>query len=102
VDVNPAAAVLVAIAVGAVLLTAIGVLVSRDVYQRLHYLAPAATVGVAAAAAAIVVQEGLDQAGIKSVVTAALLFVVNPILTHVTARAARVHQRGRWEEDVPR
>jgi multicomponent Na+:H+ antiporter subunit G len=102
VDVNPAAAVLAAIAVAAVLLTAIGVLISRNVYQRLHYLAPAATVGVAAAAAAIVAQEGLDQAGIKAVVTAALLFVVNPILTHATARAARVHQRGRWDEDVPR
>jgi monovalent cation/proton antiporter MnhG/PhaG subunit len=102
VDVSAAAAVLLGIAVAAVLLSAIGVLVSRNVYQRLHYLAPAATVGVAATAAAIVVQEGLDQAGIKAVVTGALLFVVNPILTHATARAARVHQRGRWEEDVPR
>jgi multicomponent Na+:H+ antiporter subunit G len=100
VDVNPAAAVLLAIAVAAVLLTAIGILTSRNVYQRLHYLAPASTVGVVAVAAAIVVQEGLDQAGIKAVVTAAVLFVVNPILTHVFARAARVHQRGRWQQDV--
>jgi multicomponent Na+:H+ antiporter subunit G len=99
VDVNPAAAVLLVIAVAAVLLTAIGVLTSRNVYQRLHYLAPAATIGVGAVAAAIVVQEGFDQAGIKAVVTAAVLFVVNPILSHVIARAARVHQRGRWQED---
>jgi monovalent cation/proton antiporter MnhG/PhaG subunit len=102
VDVNTAAAVLLAIAVAAVLLSAAGVLLSRNVYQRLHYLAPAGTVGAAAVAAAIIVQEGLDQAGIKAVVTAALLFVINPILTHATARAARVHERGRWEEEIPR
>jgi multicomponent Na+:H+ antiporter subunit G len=102
VDVSAAVALLLTIAVASVLLTAIGVLVSRNVYQRLHYLAPAATVGVAAVAAAIVAQEGLDQAGIKAVVTAALLFVINPVLTHAFARAARVHQRGRWEEDPPR
>lgn len=96
---NVAVIVLLCVAAASVLLTSIGVLVSRDVYRRLHYLAPAATVGVVAVAAAIVVREGLDQAGIKAVVTAAILFVMNPILTHATARAARIHQRGRWEED---
>ena len=95
-----AVAVLLVIAGAATALTALGVLVSRNVYQRLHYLAPASTIGVAAVAAAIVVREGLDQAGIKALVTAAVLFVVSPILTHATARAARVHQRGRWEQDV--
>ncbi len=95
------AAVLLAIGVAAAALTAIGVLVSGNVYQRLHYLAPVGTVGVGAVAAAIVVQEGLDQAGIKAVVTAAVLFVANPILTHATARAVRVHERGHWDREEP-
>ncbi len=92
-------AVLLAIGCAAVLLTAVGVLVSRNVYQRLHYLAPAATVGVVAIAAAVVLREPLGQAGIKAVIAAVILLVVNPILTHATARAARVHQRGHWEEE---
>lgn len=91
--------VLLALAAASVLLTSVGVLMSRDVYQRLHYLAPAGTVGVAAVAAAMVLREGLHQAGIKAVIAAAILFVMNPILTHATGRAARVHQRGHWEED---
>lgn len=91
--------ILLAVAFAAVLLTSIGVLVSRNVYRRLHYLAPAATVGVVAVAAAVLAREGFDQAGIKALVAAAILFVMNPVLTHATARAARVHQRGRWEED---
>jgi multicomponent Na+:H+ antiporter subunit G len=102
VDVSAVSAALLAIAVAAVALTAAGVLISRNVYQRLHYLGPASTIGVAATAAAIVAQEGWDQAGIKAVVVAGLLLVVNPILSHATARATRVHQRGHWEEDPPR
>lgn len=94
-----AVAILLAAAAGSALLTALGVLFSRDVYQRLHFLAPAATIGVVSVAAAIVLREGLDQAGIKAILTGVVLFVMNPVLTHATARAARVHQRGRWEED---
>lgn len=96
---NLAVVILLCIAAAAVLLTSIGVLTSRQVYQRLHYLAPAGTVGAAAVAAAILLREGLDQAGIKAVLTGIVLLIMNPILTHATARAARVHQRGRWQED---
>ncbi len=96
---NTAIAVLLAIGVAAVLLTSIGMVVCRNVYRRLHYLAPAATVGVAAVAAAMVLREGLSQAGIKALLTGGVLFVMNPILTHATARAARVHERGKWQED---
>lgn len=99
---NAAITVLLCLAGAAVLLTSVGVLISRNVYQRLHYLAPAGTIGVVAVAAAILVREGLSQAGIKAVIAGAILFVMNPILTHATARAARVHQRGRWEEDGQR
>jgi monovalent cation/proton antiporter MnhG/PhaG subunit len=90
-------AVLLAAAVVSVLLTVVGVLVSDNVYRRLHFLAPVATVGVVAVAVAIVIAEGAGQAGIKAIVTGAILFVMNPILTHATARAARAHERGRWD-----
>ncbi len=96
---NVAIALLLAAAAASAALTALGVLLSRDVYERLHYLAPAATIGVVCVAAAIVLREGLDQAGIKAILTGAVLFVVNPILTHATARAARVRQFGHWERE---
>jgi monovalent cation/proton antiporter MnhG/PhaG subunit len=99
VDVNVAIGVLLAIACAAVLVSAVGVLAARDAYAKLHYLAPAATIAVVAVAAAVVVREGLNQAGIKAILTGVVLFVMNPVLTHATARAARVRERGRWEED---
>ncbi len=98
---NAAIAVLLAAAAASVVLTSLGVAFSRDVYQRLHFLAPAATIGVACVTAAIVLRESFDQAGIKTLLTGAVLFVMNPILTHATARAARVRERGRWEEEDP-
>lgn len=90
-------AALLALTVASVLLSVIGLVVSENVYRQLHFLAPAATIGVVAAAAAIVIQEGLGQAGVKAILTAAVLFVMNPILTHATARAARAQERGRWD-----
>ena len=96
---NAAIIALLTIGLLAALLTSLGMLVCGNVYRRLHYLAPVATLGVAAVAAAIVLREGLSQAGIKALLTGGVLLVMNPILTHATARAARVHERGKWEED---
>ena len=90
-------AALLTIAALSVALSCIGVLAPGSVYRRLHYLAPAATIGVAAVAIAIVAAEGFGQAGIKALLTGAVLFVMNPILTHATARGARTHERGRWD-----
>jgi multisubunit Na+/H+ antiporter MnhG subunit len=101
VDVNLLVAVLLASACGAVVIAAAGVLLSRTAYQRLHFLGPTATVGVVAVVAAVIAREGLGVAGIKAVLAGVILLVINPILTHATARAARVHERGHWEEDDP-
>jgi multicomponent Na+:H+ antiporter subunit G len=84
-----------------VLLTAAGVLLSRDFYQRLHYLAPAATIGAVCTALAVVVTESLSGAAIKALATAAVLVVMNPILTHATARAARARQAGGVNRERP-
>ena len=91
-------AVLLAIGAAAVVLSVIGVLAPGTVYRRLHYLAPAATIGVVAIAVAIVWAEGFGQMGIKALLTGAVLFIMNPILTHATARGARTHERGRWDQ----
>jgi monovalent cation/proton antiporter MnhG/PhaG subunit len=91
-----AVAVLLGFGVGVELGCAVGVLVMRDVYDRLHYTAPATALGPPAIAAAIVLRESFSQAGVKAILVALALLVTNPVLTHATARAARVREYGEW------
>jgi monovalent cation/proton antiporter MnhG/PhaG subunit len=79
----------------------IGVLVMDDAYDKLHYLGPAAIVGPLFIAAAVVVRESLSQAGIKALLTAGLLIIASPVLSHATARALYIRQRDHIEQ-VPR
>lgn len=86
-------AVLLGLGVLIELLCAVGVLVMRNPFARLHYLAPATTLGPLAIAAAVLVAESEAQAKIKSVLVALVILATGPILTHATARAAwtRLH-----------
>jgi len=84
--------------VGTALFSTIGVFVMRDFNDRLHYLGPSGTLSICLIAAAIVLQEGASQSGTKAILCALIIFVSNPVLTHATARAARVRQFGRWSE----
>ena len=94
-----AAAVLVTVGVAVELACCVGVVVMRDVYDKLHFTGPATILGPLALAAAIVVQEGLSQAGIKALLVAALLLVATPVLTHATGRALSIRQRDHLEAE---
>ena len=83
----------------ATILAAMGVLVMKDLYERLHYLSLPSDIAVWCFALAVVLDKHFSQAGIKAVLIAVVLFVMNAVLTHATARAARVRQFGRWVED---
>ena len=86
---------LLAVGVGAQLLGVVGVLVGSDVYARLHFIGPGSIFGPFALALAVVLDEGpLSQAGLKSMLVAALLLGLSPVLVHATARAAYVRERG--------
>lgn len=89
--------VLLAIAMASFLLTAIGLLVFRDIYDRIQYTYPAGTLGVAAIVAAVVVQKSISQAGIKAILIGLVLFWSSAALSHAIARAARVRQFGDWK-----
>lgn len=91
--------VLLALAVAVELACCLAVVVMDDAYDKLHYLGPAAIVGPLAVAAAIVIRESLSQAGIKALLTAALLIVASPVLSHATARALYIRQRDHVEPD---
>jgi multicomponent Na+:H+ antiporter subunit G len=85
--------VLVAIAVVAELLCCLGLVVMRDVYDRLHFALAASAVPPFLIAAAVVVEEDWTQPGINALLIAVALFFVSPVLAHATARAARARRR---------
>jgi monovalent cation/proton antiporter MnhG/PhaG subunit len=92
-----AVAALLLIAVLCVLVASLGVLLASDAYTRLHYMAPVATLGIWAVAAAVLTREWVNQGGVKALLIAIIIFFMNAVLSHATARAARMQQYGTLE-----
>lgn len=91
-----AVAALLAVGVGSALLSALGLLVSRDAFDQLHFTGPATVISPVAIAGAVLVEEPLSSAGVKAFLIAVVMLGTGPVLVHATARAARVRERGRW------
>ena len=89
-------AVLLGIGVLVQLVSCLGVLFMPNLMDRLHFVSPATSVGPAFVAAAIVIEEALDHQGIFAVMVAGFLLLFGPVMTHATARAARIRQHGDW------
>lgn len=85
-------AVLLGLADLALILSAVGVLAMRGVYDKLHYLAPGGIVGTAAILAAVLIQGPFAQGGVKVILVALLLLTSNPVLTYAAARAAKARE----------
>jgi multicomponent Na+:H+ antiporter subunit G len=85
--------VLLGIGVGLELLCCVGVLAMRSALDRLHYAGAGSTLPALVIAAAVVVEEKLNSQGITAVVVALVLFLLNPMVTSATARAAAVRGR---------
>ena len=86
--------VLLAAAVAAQLVCALGLVVMRTAADRLHYASAAFTVGPFCVLAAVLVREGLKSAGLDSIAAVGLLFLAGPIVVHATARAGRRRELG--------
>jgi monovalent cation/proton antiporter MnhG/PhaG subunit len=91
--------VLLILGVVAALVACVGVVVMRDVYDRLHYTSPVVAAAVLVAAA-IWVHFGPSLIMVKALLTAAFLLVCGPLLTHATAQAARTAEHGDWREGL--
>jgi multicomponent Na+:H+ antiporter subunit G len=91
--------VLLTFGVAVELACCLGVLVMEDAHDKLHYIGPAAIFGPLAIAVAIVIRESFSQAGIKALLTAVLLIVVNPVLTHAIGRALYIRRRDHLEPE---
>jgi multicomponent Na+:H+ antiporter subunit G len=85
--------VLLAAGVAVEILCCLGVLVMRSAYARLHYTAPAG-LGALLVAIAILLREGFSLIGDKALLLAVFVLASSPVLSHVTARAARIRERG--------
>lgn len=88
--------VLLSICVLVTLLCCVALITFKDVFDRMHYLAPVTSIAMPALLAAVVVQEGWGQATLKTILVLFLLLLINAVLTHATARAARIRQFGHW------
>jgi monovalent cation/proton antiporter MnhG/PhaG subunit len=88
---------LVAAGVAGELLCCIGLVVMRDVFDRIHFAMASTTLPPFLIAAAVIVEEAWTQPGINALVIACVLFLFNPMVAHATARAARARRFGQVE-----
>ncbi len=80
-------------------LAVLGVVVMRDVFDRLHYVGLAGY-GALLIAIAILVRESWSLIGDKALLTGGLLLAVGPVLVHTTARSLRTRECGDWREGI--
>ena len=88
--------VLLGIAAVIAVLSAVGVAVMRDPYQKLHFISPPASLGAICVVTALFIGEKQKQAAGKAALVAFLLYFMNAVITHATARAHHVREKREW------
>lgn len=78
---------------------ALGVMVMRDPYQRVHFMSPAATSATALLLVALIVDEPHPSVWLKTLLLLVLLTLMNAVLSHANARAVFVRNQGKWPPD---
>ncbi len=89
--------ILLGLAVGLAIVCSFGMAIMRDAFQRLHFAASVVSFSSVLIVIAVFVEESQAQARLKVVLIALLLFCLNAVLTHATAKAIRVRKAGHWE-----
>lgn len=69
----------------------------REPIQALHYLSLPATLGAFGLAIAVFWADGANQAFWKTLLIACVLFAINSVVAHATARSFRARELGHWE-----
>lgn len=88
---------LLALAVLVVAAAVLGVVVMRDVYQKMHYLSPLGLTAPILVALAVSVQKGWYENTTQSWLTVMIMAIASPVLTHATMRAARLRDSRRQQ-----
>jgi multisubunit Na+/H+ antiporter MnhG subunit len=94
--------VLLGTAVAVVLGSVAGVLVMRDVYQKLHYVTPVTLVAPVFVGLAVLAQSGWSENTAETWLAVALMAAAGPFLSHATVRAARIREKGDWRAGADR
>ena len=81
------------------LLAVLGLVVMRDVFDRLHYVALAGF-GALLVGISILVQESFSLIGDKALATGGVLVLIGPVVVHTTVRSFRTRERGDWREGI--
>jgi multicomponent Na+:H+ antiporter subunit G len=90
------ALVLVVAGIAVVLLSCLGVLLVPGAYQKLHFAAPASSLGGVLVGLGLAVESSDFTSAFKDLFTVGITAATGPIVTTATARA--VHIRGRRDE----
>jgi multisubunit Na+/H+ antiporter MnhG subunit len=95
-------AVIVLIAGGVLeLLAVLGLVVMRNVYDRLHYVGLAGF-GAFLIGVAILVRETFSLIGDKALLVGVVLIVCGPVLVHATMRSFLTRELGSWRAKLDR
>lgn len=90
--------VLLGLGVALVLASAAGLLLMKDVYQRVHVVAPMSTVAPVLVVLAVTVRQGWQENTAESWLALGFVVLVSPFLSHATVRAARIRECGDWRD----
>jgi multicomponent Na+:H+ antiporter subunit G len=71
-------------------ISALGVCVARDAFDRIHYLGPVKIIGTLGILLAVFVQEGFTLITGKTAIVAFIILLTGPVITHAIARAGVV------------
>lgn len=97
---------LVGVAAALTIICAIGLAMVKNTFERLHFSAAVTSLGAGLIALAVWVADPAWQSKIKATLIAIVLFLMNSILSHATARAIRIYKNGQLEprsgEEIPR
>ena len=75
----------------------IGMLRVKEPVQALHYIGVPGATGAGLLTVAVFVHAGFTVLSWKMLLTAAVLFAINSVVAHATARAFRVREKGLWQ-----
>ena len=78
------------------IISSIGILAMRDVYQRVHYVTPISLVAPIAIGIAILIQSGWSSRSAQTWLAIGFMAIASPYLSHATMRAARIRATGDW------
>jgi monovalent cation/proton antiporter MnhG/PhaG subunit len=84
------------LATAVVLASSVGVLVMRDVYDKLHFVTPAALVAPILVTLAVLVRARFSATTAETFLVLLFMVIAGPYLSHATIRAARVREQGDW------